>query len=453
MVSVEIRGPVSRSERIAGGFILIPVHSLIAAWRACRVRPLGIGDFRAWLAVREMTGRRSACPGDDRSPTYSLAELAKLLGVQEKRARAASRRLEAAGLLEWSESAITFPEPLSEPVGSPIEDSIGGGRGSVAIPRRLLRYLTCGGRPALIATALGVLLRCLSRRKGGFDGRGRVKAGWIAKAFAIEPRRVKQARAELVALGWIEPEPADQWTLNRWGRAYRIDLGWIEPGRAGGRSLAPPPVDSGPSLAPPDSDREPLREIRNQEPGPAGPAGVWSSEMDRAKQSPPEPETLPRPRLEDVRVEDLKDTGRLLELHEQAVDRGVVSASEADRLAFVASAEHALSIGKGNPAGLFAYLIRGRLWRYLTQQDEDRASSRLKARHLAGSPSRSDCRGARSGIPTRESPSDEDVVQAVRSAAIRAGIFRDPYPDFARMNPEWTRERWDSAMVHASCKM
>ena len=94
---------------------------------------------------------------------------------------------------------------------------------------------------------------------------------------------------------------------------------------------------------------------------------------------------LPAPTLNDVRVEDLKDTGRLLRLHAQAVARGLVGSSEADRLRFVGAAEHALALGTGNPPGLFMYLVRGRLWRYVTQEDEDRAHARLK-RELRGEP-------------------------------------------------------------------
>ena len=86
-----------------------------------------------------------------------------------------------------------------------------------------------------------------------------------------------------------------------------------------------------------------------------------------------------------MRVEDLKDTGRLLRLHAQAVARGLVGSSEADRLRFVGAAEHALALGTGNPPGLFMYLVRGRLWRYLTQGDEDRAHARIK-REFAGEP-------------------------------------------------------------------
>jgi hypothetical protein len=150
------------------------------------------------------------------------------------------------------------------------------------------------------------------------------------------------------------------------------------------------------------------------------------------------------PRLDDVRLEDLKDTGRLLVLLEQAIAREVVGESEADRLRFVAAAEHAMAVGKENPPGLFCHLIRGRLWRYLTQSDEDLASSRLK-RHEFGAPREvgSGPRSALLGTPGLSS--DAEMVKAVRAALIRAGIFRDPFPMFEARNPGWTRERWDRA--------
>ena len=38
------------------------------------------------------------------------------------------------------------------------------------------------------------------------------------------------------------------------------------------------------------------------------------------------------------------------------------------------------------------------------------------------------------------------LVHEPAMAAIRAGIYRDPFPEFQRLNPEWTRERWDRAV-------
>jgi hypothetical protein len=504
--------------RIAGGFVLLNVAALVTAWRACQARPLGIGDFRAWLACRELEARRCAVeaagPGvpfkgvpSKVVPSYRVAELAKLLGVTEKRARASVRRLVEGGLIEWSDSAIGFPDPRVEQADD-LDNTIGRGRGDLAIPRRMLRFLIAGARPALIATVLGLLFRCLSRRKAGFDGRGRVKASWIARVFAMDLRRIKAARRELVALGWIEPESSSQSAENRWGRAYRIDLAW-DRGEAGGRSLPPPPALVRPAIATPSVNQEPLRErIQNQEParGPSGFSIQSPGEEDRPPDGP-----LPAPKLADVHLDDLKDTGRLLELHRQAVAKGLVTASEADRLKFIAAAEHALAIASNAPA-LFAWLVLNGCWRYITGADEDRANARIKA-HLRGpdpAPVASPTRVFTAGIPLptssppSESPGarytactplpgmgiqcrplattqaapilntapgriyqghatgvnvparhiqdfglseDARIVKAIREASIRAGIYRDPFPEFSARYPEWTRPRWDAALA------
>jgi hypothetical protein len=427
--------------KIAGGFVYVPVAALMTAWGACQARPLGIGDFRCWLACHELVARRCVVE-DDRAPTYSTTELAGLLGVTNRRARASVRRLEAAGLIRWSESSIPFLDPR-DGQAEELVDSIGRGCGSVAIPRRMLRFLAGGARPALIATVLGLLLRCLSRRKGGFDGRGRVKASWIARVFGVDLRRVKAARNELVALGWIEPEPADQWAMNRWGRAYRINLAW-ELVETGGRSLPPLPGVESPKIVTPSVNQEPSLPggSKNQEPG--GPTGFSSKGSGDGER------TIPPPRLDDVRLEDLKDTGRLLDLHRQAVAKGLVGSSQADRLRFVGAAEHALAIGKENPPGLFAWLVRGACYRYVTEADEDAARRRLRL-HDFGPP-----RVSTVPIPPALSTSrpvepglsqDARIVKAVREAAIRAGLFRDVWPAFSARYPGWSRERWGAALV------
>jgi hypothetical protein len=468
---------------IAGGFRLVSVASLIACWRACRAAPLGIGDFRAWLACFEMKARRCLAE-EGRAPTYSFAELAGLLDVSRKRARASVKRLVLAGLLEWSEQALGFPEPPAD-FDPGLDDSIGRGRGSLAIPRRILRFLAAGARPALIATVLGILLRCLTRRRHGFDGRGRVKSAWIARAFAVDLRRVKQARRELIELGWIAPEPSGQGAENRWGRAFRINLAWDRPGTAQGRSLPPLPPARRPEIATPFVNQEPFQErTQHQEPASGGPAGIQLGEIgggngtprgsgpsavprsttveagpaSKPGPSPAPPSTLGEtgppptsdpsapPRLRDVRVEDLKDTGRTLTLLAEAVALGWVAPSEADRLRFVGAAEHALAIGKGNPAGLFVHLVRGKLWRYLTQEDEDRANGRIKAYLRGPEPPR-----VASSVPHPPArpvlSEDARTVIRVRSALAAAGYRGDPFPQVRRHDPSWTRERWDLALA------
>jgi hypothetical protein len=457
-----VQDQVSQSARssIAGGFVLVSVASLMAAWRACRSDPLGVGDFRAWLACHEMVARRCVAePG--RALRFSVAELAGLQGVSNNRATASLNRLADAGLLQWSQLAIRFPEPPTSHDPT-LEDSIGGGRGSLVVPRRLLRFLAQGAGLALIATAIAILLRCLSRRRDGFDGRGRLKASWVAQVFAVGLRQVKAARGRLIELAWVEPEDSDQWALNRWGRAYRIDLDWSPPRHGSatdaartveppsppasdhGATLTPPPADPGPDLAPPDLQTPiPSGREKNQEPagGPSGFSIQGSGDGDKK---------LPSPTLAEVRIEDLKDTGRLLDLLGQAVARKLVGASEADRLKFVGAAEHALAIGRGNPPGLFAYLLRGACWRYITQGDEDRANARIKAYLRGPGPPRL-ATGVAGGPSLSE---DARVVREVRRAMAAAGYRGDPFPQFRRQDASWTRERWDAALRELeACEM
>jgi hypothetical protein len=438
--------------RIEGGFVLVDVGQLMSVWKACRVGPLGMGDFRAWLACREMIARRCMLE-DGREATYGSGELARLLGVSHRRARASTRRLVAAGLLVWSAEAIVFPDQRLEDPG--LADTIGGGRGSIAIPRRMLRRLAKGATPATIATALGVLLRCLSRRRGsGFEGRGRIKASWIARAFEVDLRRVKQARQNLVDSGWITPEVLSQSAENRWGRAYRIDLAW-----EGGRSLPPLLAAERREIATPSVNQEPLpeREI-HQELAAGGRTGVEVRGTGETQTNPVPAGTkpvssLPAPTFADVRPEDLRDVGRCLELHRQAVAKGLASGSEDGRLKFVALAEHARVVGKANPPGLFSALLRRGAWEFITQSEEDKARRTLKAHLFPPVPTLSPSLGGLSLKPTSwptsrpELSHDARTVREIRRALAAKGFQGDPFPQVRRHDGSWSRERWDAALA------
>ena len=128
-----------------------------------------------------------------------------------------------------------------------------------------------------------------------------------------------------------------------------------------------------------------------------------------------------KPDLRHVVPEDLADTGRLLELYEQAVGLGLVAASEWGRLRFVAAAEHARVIGTKNPCGLFVRLVRGGLWHFATYDDETTASVRLR-RHLYGMRRRGGPRSRAAIRPRPELSDDARLVQAVREVAARAGL-------------------------------
>ena len=168
----------------------------MAAWRACRSRPLG----------HRRLPRLAGLPRDGRPPLQARRRPHGRLHAR-RAGRAPGRRPEEgrglraptgrrrADRVVRLSHRVPRPADRRRPIHEHRRDTIGRGRGSLAIPRRILRFLAHGARPAMIATALGILLRCLSRRRAGFDGRGRVKAAWIARVFGVDPRRVKRPRA------------------------------------------------------------------------------------------------------------------------------------------------------------------------------------------------------------------------------------------------------------------
>ena len=209
---------------------------------------------------------------------------------------------------------------------------------------------------------------------------------------------MKEARAELVALGWLEEDPAKQWVWNRWGGSFVVSLEWPK--------SPPPPTENATALPPPDSDEKPLSGDKDQKPADPG-VSIW-----------------------DVKPEDLKDTARTLELHEQAVDLGIVNGSEADQLNVLAAAEHAKAVGKTNPCGLFISLIRNKRWGYITQADEERARKNLKQhRYHYPEPAH---------VPASARPTlteDQVIVQAVKAAMKQKGFRGDPFGLFKAATP------------------
>jgi hypothetical protein len=440
---------------------------MATAWWCYRQRAIRLADLRVWFAAWEMRSRRCLRPAP-LPRRFGLVELARLTGLSTRRLTPALRRLQDARLLDWSESAIEFPAPSEALAGLDalafrrFLDGIPNRQRRVPVPRRVLRRLALGCRPALIATILGHLFRCLYVQGGSFQDVGRAKASWIADTFGVGLRRVKEARQELVADGWLIPLPSPQWSMNRWGALVRVNLEWspVE-GPSGEPELAPPALVPGPEPAPPESDKEPLRERKNQEPTPGGPSGFSTSTSSRknteAERRPAAPSTPPstaggRPDLRRVLPIDLNDTGRLLELYAQAVAEGLAAASEWGRLRFVAAAEHARAIGRDNPCGLFVRLVRSGWLHYASEGDETAASVRLR-RHEQGGPMPAARPSRVASPPSRPRPSlsdDARLVQAVRAAAAQARYRGDPFPLLRRQQPEWTRERWDLALAELS---
>lgn len=195
--------------------------------------------------------------------------------------------------------------------------------------------------------------------------------------------------------------------------------------------IAPPPSLSNSHIAPPDSYVELSTRTKDQKPACGGAPGVLTAlftkartavregraprveagpivqrkvpvprpQVSRVSLSQPTPETvtdeaqesisecpLSPPTLRHITVQDLRETERLLLLYEQAVNAGLIGPVEADRLTFVALAQHVLAYRPDNAGGLFTQLLRKRQFEYVTQDDEDSAQRRLKHFLYGGAP-------------------------------------------------------------------
>lgn len=363
-----------------GGFVFMSVPQLSMSWWLYRVGSIRLSDLRVYFACHELVARR--CDVDRKvSPSFGVEELKRLTGgTTSGDLRRSVDRLERAGLLKFSQSAITLarsPGELSASDLSGLHEMLGqitNAKRKVPVPRRILRLMAGGARRGMVATVLGHLMRALYYREGLCVPGGACKASWVADVFRVDERSVTRARAELVTMGWLVPEEREQWYLNRFGWRYTIDLEWA-------RGAAILPAETGlpdrrqystAELPAPRKDREPFpREgSSNQKPG-TGRSG-FSKKGEGTE-----------PSFSHVIPADLSDTTRLLKLFADAERRKVTNGSEAARLQFVALAEHARSIGSHNPAGLFAHLVRHKLWHFATADDEEAARTRI-ARHLFG---------------------------------------------------------------------
>ena len=356
-----------------GGFCLVSVSTLLAAWWAYRAKIMHLRDLRVWLACLELISRRCGLEAG-RKPRYRIREIQTLVGLQSERSIPQSvKRLVRIGILECSKGRLAIPRSASISEHMPSDECEAGfskirnGRRLVPVPRRLLRYLAGRSQAALIGTAFGHLLRCMFYRNGECVAGGRCKASWIAELFELDVRTVKRARKQLTAIGWMEPVEATQCELNRWGMAVRLNLMWSPNDVRPEHETTPPRsrIDTG--SPPPMRNKKLSSRVKNQEPAKRGPVGVCTNSPS---QRPPD--------LRRVTRDDLDDPSRLVVLLEQAIRKCWISSTTCDRLRFFSAAQRALRVGNRNPSGLFVSLVRNARWKFISQIDEDRAVQTLK---------------------------------------------------------------------------
>ncbi|MBI3411403.1 MAG: hypothetical protein HY040_24005 [Planctomycetes bacterium] len=257
---------------------------------------------------------------------------------------------------------------------------------------------------------------------------------------------MKTGRKHLANIGWLTVVDSDGWHRQRHGARVVVNRVWSRPvtvGEGGSETKPPPRIEDLPTKPPPllILNSELLTESKNQKPASSGPTGVCNKGEEPKK----------APSMVHVVREDLTDTARTLELFEDAAKRGLVKASEGDRLKFVAAADRAISVGTSNPPGLFARIVRGKLFHHLTNEDEDAATRRLKRHFYGERPPKRENTGFTQVMPVRwEFSQDAKLVLAVKRVASQHRISCDPFYVLRREYPDWTRERWASAEAELS---
>ncbi len=459
-----------REARIEGSFRKITVHQLIMAWWLYRSGHMTRRQYRVYFAAHELAERRRYTSPEHRGskPLYTMSEIAGLVGGRgDQRAlrelRSDLRALHRLGLVSVNKHRIAFAVSADQ---LRVDDLDGfwsmyrempNRQRSVPVPRRLLRALAAGFSKGVTAMITAVLIRGLfwHRDSGDYRTDGRYKLSWIAEHFGISRRAATEARAKLVELGWIEPLDVNQWEMNRWGLRDRIVTDWTLPaddqaavggserdaesaspkGRFDTESASPDQTDSLSLTGDIKTRRLPTRERSGVSTGST--LGSRKKSRRRAGED--------RPNIRDIQPRDLESTHRLLDLHRQACEIGLVGGSESGRMDFLALAERARSRGRRSGA-LFYWLLRERKFAFITHADEDEASRRLRE-HFNGKQTRQPEPRQWGGEPP-ELPAwteeDKIVMACLRVAKHRR--LDDPFRA-AQHAKEWTRGKWEEALV------
>jgi len=219
---------------------------------------MAFGTLRVWLGTLELVEKR-CCTAPEAPVHYSPEELRRLLRAPRLApVTAGLQQLEDLGLLVWSPQAIQFlpqAQALRQALGQDgyqtLRAQLAPGLRWVPVPRRLLVWLAQEGQPGVIATALGVLLRCMRYKARQCVAGGRVAAPWIATVFGVAERTVQRALQVLQGCGWLARLAVQPARERPHGRYTVINLAWQRPGaaerpqyerKAAAASEAPAPV-------------------------------------------------------------------------------------------------------------------------------------------------------------------------------------------------------------------
>lgn len=450
-----------RLDHIEGGYIKVPIHQLILMAWLHREGHLTRRQWRICFAALELRERRRHV-GDDRKPAYTRRELLRLIGGQGTGVTADLKHLAALGMLQFSERHVDLTASVDRITLADVSgfwemfNSIANNRRAIPIPRRTIRALAAGFGRATMATMCGLLIRAMywRREQGGYRIDGRVRREWLAETFGITPRAVTTAFTTLIDLGWIKRIECQQWELNKWGTRFALVPDWTpwsvsessSPNAGNLTKSSSPCLNSSPSPYGEVQTNSSAGEGHHTTPQTTAANGTGVSKS-LSKEKTPHNRNYAGPILHDIQAEDLRCTDRLLALHRQAAEKGLIAAGEGGRLDFVALAERAKTHGQ-NPPALFAWLLRSKRFDFITLADEDAAHDRLKAHEQDIQPIsvRFEIQQEHERQQEFEAvkPTDDDrVVIACLKASQQSGC--DPQ-SIAREFKGWSRQQWETAL-------
>lgn len=284
-----------RARKPDGGFIDCPVDYLTLPWWVYKQGTITLQTLRVWFGTLELVEKR--CTASPDVPAhYGPEELRRLLRLSRlPPVTDAIERLEDLGLLAWSPHAILFLPHAYALKAAVAQDSYRTLRSHIAtwlrwvpVPRRLLVWLAQDGQPGLIATVLGVLLRCIRYKAHQCISGGRVAVPWIAAVFGVAERTVQRAMQTLEDCGWLARLALQPAREHPHGRYTIINLSWQRPGATSeaqlGRQRATPVCDESQSAPAPCQHLSPLKGAwcQNLSPSPTRPMPLTPENIERS---------------------------------------------------------------------------------------------------------------------------------------------------------------------------